>query len=85
VNGSQLYKTSSSVANALGGGSVVNPDGTVKAPSYTVNNAAVNNVGDAIKALDKGWTVNSNGKLGAGTAVKAGDQVILVLRLVSKT
>ncbi|MCH7353501.1 MULTISPECIES: ESPR-type extended signal peptide-containing protein, partial [unclassified Acinetobacter] len=73
INGSQLAKNAQSVSDALGGGSTVNPDGTVTAPNYTVNGADVNNVGDAITALDKGWTLQSNGE-NAG-AVKAGDTV----------
>ncbi|ENX43431.1 hypothetical protein F887_00608, partial [Acinetobacter sp. NIPH 2100] len=73
INGSQLAKNAQSVSDALGGGSIVNPDGTVTAPNYTVNGADVNNVGDAITALDKGWTLQSNGA-DAG-AVKAGDTV----------
>ncbi|MBQ9423713.1 MAG: hypothetical protein IJU32_09045, partial [Pyramidobacter sp.] len=36
VNGSQLWGYSSSAAKALGGGSTVNSDGTVTAPTYTV-------------------------------------------------
>lgn len=52
VNGSQLYAVSSSTAQALGGGAAVNPDGTISAPTYTVNGQAVNNVGDAITNLD---------------------------------
>ncbi|ENX36006.1 hypothetical protein F889_00705, partial [Acinetobacter colistiniresistens] len=51
----------------------VNPDGTVSAPNYTVNGNNVNNVGDAITALDKGWNLQSNGANAA--AVKAGDSV----------
>ncbi|GMA09746.1 hypothetical protein GCM10025882_01700 [Acinetobacter gyllenbergii] len=74
INGSQLAGTAQSVSNALGGGSVVNPDGTVTAPSYNVNGVASNNVGDAINALDKGWNLQSNGSDNAG-AVKAGDTV----------
>src|SRR5690606_29129164 len=73
INGSQLAGTAQSVSNALGGGSVVNPDGTVTAPSYNVNGAASNNVGDAINALDKGWNLQSNGADQA--AIKAGDTV----------
>ncbi|MCH7316217.1 ESPR-type extended signal peptide-containing protein [Acinetobacter sp. ANC 3882] len=73
INGSQLAKNAQSVSDALGGGSTVNPDGTVTAPNYTVNGADVNNVGDAITALDKGWTLQSNGENAA--AVKAGDTV----------
>lgn len=52
INGGQLYGTASSVATALGGGSVVNDDGTISAPSYNVQGASYNNVGSAIGALD---------------------------------
>ncbi|EOR03872.1 hypothetical protein F896_03331, partial [Acinetobacter genomosp. 15BJ] len=70
---SQLAGTAKSVSDALGGGSVVNPDGTVTAPSYTVNGETVTNVGDAIGELDKGWNLQSNG---ANTgAIKATDTV----------
>ena len=40
VNGSQLHGTSKSVAQALGGGSAVDSDGTVSAPSYTAGGVA---------------------------------------------
>ncbi|ENW94780.1 hypothetical protein F904_00624, partial [Acinetobacter dispersus] len=73
INGSQLANNAQSVADALGGGSTVNPDGTVSKPNYTVNGDSINNVGDAITALDKGWTLQSNGANAA--AVKAGDTV----------
>ncbi|EOR03877.1 hypothetical protein F896_03328, partial [Acinetobacter genomosp. 15BJ] len=73
INGSQLAGTAKSVSDALGGGSVVNPDGTVTAPSYTVNGETVTNVGDAIGELDKGWNLQSNGA-NAG-AIKATDTV----------
>ncbi|MBJ8420285.1 hypothetical protein I6M62_17740, partial [Acinetobacter courvalinii] len=73
VNGSQLHNTAQSTADALGGGSTVNPDGTVSAPNYSVNGTSLNNVGDAITELDKGWNLQSNGA-NAG-AVKAGDTV----------
>ncbi|WP_336141445.1 ESPR-type extended signal peptide-containing protein [Acinetobacter sp. 102] len=73
INGSQLAGTAKSVSDALGGGSVVNPDGTVSAPSYTVNGVESNNVGAAISELDKGWNLQSNGT--NGTPIKAGDTV----------
>ncbi|ENX52519.1 hypothetical protein F902_04270, partial [Acinetobacter higginsii] len=73
INGSQLAGTAKSVSDALGGGSTVNPDGTVTAPSYTVNGNNVTNVGAAISELDKGWNLQTNGA-NAG-AVKAGDTV----------
>jgi S-ribosylhomocysteine lyase LuxS involved in autoinducer biosynthesis len=60
INGSQLYGTSSSVANALGGGSTVNPDGTISAPSYSVGGTTVGNVGDAITNIDGRTTTNTN-------------------------
>ncbi|MPS63098.1 ESPR-type extended signal peptide-containing protein [Acinetobacter sp.] len=63
-----------STASNLGGGAVYNPvTGAVSSPIYTVNGSNLNNVGDAITALDKGWTLQSNGA-NAG-AVKAGDTV----------
>ncbi|WP_256675955.1 YadA-like family protein [Pseudomonas sp. SCB32] len=57
VNGGQLFGVSQSVANAMGGGSVVNADGSISAPSYTVTNAdgstsTINNMGDAISNID---------------------------------
>ncbi|NJM51839.1 MAG: hypothetical protein HC843_14035, partial [Sphingomonadales bacterium] len=40
------------LADALGGGASVAPDGTVTAPTYNVAGATQNNVGDALTALD---------------------------------
>ncbi|MDN8574576.1 ESPR-type extended signal peptide-containing protein, partial [Acinetobacter baumannii] len=49
-----------STANNLGGGaSYDSTTGAVSSPTYTVNGNNVNNVGDAITALDKGWTLQS--------------------------
>ncbi|WP_445406553.1 ESPR-type extended signal peptide-containing protein [Acinetobacter seifertii] len=63
-----------STASNLGGGAVYNPvTGAISSPIYTVNGSNLNNVGDAITALDKGWTLQSNGA-NAGV-VKAGDTV----------
>ncbi|WP_343573191.1 YadA-like family protein [Pseudomonas sp.] len=64
VNGGQLFGVSQSVANAMGGGSIVNPDGSISAPSYAVTNldgstTTVNNVGDAISNLDGRTTQNT--------------------------
>ncbi len=52
TNGGQLYAVAQSVAKDLGGGSQVNSDGTISAPSYTVGGTTVNNVGAAITNLD---------------------------------
>ena len=84
INGSQLYATNTYLTNlakgvavSLGGGSTVNEDGTVSAPSYTVGNAdtVVNNVGDALNILNQGWTLTAEGN---DTQVQAGDKVSLV-------
>ncbi|HYG05345.1 MAG TPA: YadA-like family protein, partial [Stenotrophomonas sp.] len=60
VNGSQLYGTNQSVVNALGGGSQLNPDGTITGPTYSVGGTSVNNVGDALSNIDGRVTNNSN-------------------------
>ncbi|MCA8023289.1 YadA-like family protein [Burkholderia metallica] len=57
VNGSQLHGVSSSVASAIGGGSVVNADGSISAPSFTVGDGSggtttVRSVGDVVTNLD---------------------------------
>ena len=63
VKGGQLFGTAQSIANNLGGGSIVNSDGTVSAPTYNVRNSAntsQNTVADAIEALNKGFKLQSN-------------------------
>src|SRR3546814_15994530 len=49
VNVSQL----TGVTDALGGGAGSNPDGSIKAPSYSVAGGTQANVGDALNALDR--------------------------------
>ncbi|MBK5048742.1 YadA-like family protein [Paraburkholderia domus] len=69
INGSQLYAHAASTAVALGGGSTVNPDGSVTAPSYTVGGTVVNNVGSAITNLDGRVTQNTSDIAGLQTTV----------------
>ncbi|QJP08630.1 MULTISPECIES: YadA-like family protein [Pseudomonas] len=59
INGSQLYDLASSTANALGGGSAVNADGSISAPTYFVDGTTINNVGDAITNIDGRVTQNT--------------------------
>jgi autotransporter adhesin len=59
INGSQLYANSESVAAGLGGGSTVNADGTISAPSYSVGGTTVHSVGDAVTNLDDRVTQNT--------------------------
>jgi autotransporter adhesin len=63
INGSQLYRTASSVANALGGGSTVTSSGAVSAPTYNIGGANYNNVGGALSALN-----DNLGAIGASVA-----------------
>ncbi|ONR94686.1 transporter, partial [Burkholderia cenocepacia] len=78
VNGSQLHGVSESVASAIGGGSTVNPDGSISAPSFTVGDGSggtkvVNSVGDAVTNLDGRTTINEGAitnlaaQIGSGT------------------
>ncbi|WP_346778444.1 YadA-like family protein [Paraburkholderia sp. Tr-20389] len=62
VNGSQLYNVSQSTANAIGGGSTVNSDGTISNPTYVINggNTTATNVGDAITNIDGRVTQNTS-------------------------
>ena len=62
VNGSQLYGTNKSITDALGGGSSVNPDGSIKGPTFNVDNRSYSNVGDAITAVD-GRVTNIDGRV----------------------
>ncbi|WP_269767791.1 ESPR-type extended signal peptide-containing protein, partial [Burkholderia ubonensis] len=59
INGGQLHGTAQSVANALGGGSSVDANGEVSAPTYSLTDSAdgskqvaYHNVGDALENLD---------------------------------
>ncbi|WP_026613660.1 YadA-like family protein [Ensifer aridi] len=56
INGSQLYGTSLSIANILGGGAIVNPDGTVSSPTYTIAGSTYTTVGGALTAIDNSLT-----------------------------
>lgn len=51
VTGDQLYAARKDAVDALGGGSSVGADGSVTAPSYPVYGETVNNVGDALAAV----------------------------------
>ncbi|MFC3653959.1 YadA-like family protein [Dyella humi] len=53
VNGSQLAATAQSTADALGGGSTVNADGTITTPTYTVGGQQVRGVEGAVNQLDR--------------------------------
>ncbi|WP_063888049.1 YadA-like family protein [Burkholderia pseudomultivorans] len=78
VNGSQLHGVADSVASAIGGGSTVNPDGSISAPAFTVGDGSggttiVNSIGDVVTNLDGRVTTNEGaitklaGEIGSGT------------------
>jgi len=85
VNGSQLHKTANSTATHLGGGSVVQTDGSISAPTYTVTDSTgtavtKNNVGDVLTVLNNRLdsvgtpvALNSNPSTGQVAAPTAAD------------
>jgi autotransporter adhesin len=52
VNGSQLRGVALSLSNSLGGGATVNVDGSLTAPTYTIDGADFDNVGAALEAVE---------------------------------
>ncbi|AQS40856.1 MAG: Trimeric autotransporter adhesin TAA [Candidatus Tokpelaia hoelldobleri] len=59
INGSQLYTANRNVAAALGGGAMVDANGNLMAPDYTIQMKSYQNVGDALGAVDTGMTTIS--------------------------
>ncbi|MGA6100568.1 ESPR-type extended signal peptide-containing protein, partial [Psychrobacter pocilloporae] len=59
INGSQLFDNAQSIANNFGGGSMVQLNGSVSAPSYALNGGTYNNVGDALGNLDSRTFTNT--------------------------
>ena len=50
VNGAQLYANTASTAAVLGGGSAINPDGSLKQPVYNIGGNTYSDVGSALAA-----------------------------------
>ncbi|AUT51270.1 YadA-like family protein [Paraburkholderia caribensis] len=75
VNGSQLYNVAKSTASAIGGGSTVNSDGSISAPSYVIGGTTMNSIAGAITNIDTRTTQNSNDitTIDARTTQIAGD------------
>ena len=54
INGGQIYANQDSVVAALGGGTKVNPDGTISTPSFVIGATTYNDVGSALTGLASG-------------------------------
>lgn len=52
INGSQLHKANTQTSTHFGGGSTVDSNGNITAPTYNVDNNTYHDVGSAIEALD---------------------------------
>jgi autotransporter adhesin len=68
VNVSQLM----GLTAALGGNAAVSADGSIKAPSYVVQDTTADNVGTALSALDKATTDNVTGIANLNTSINNG-------------
>ena len=79
ANFGQLTGMAQSVATQLGGNAAVNADGTVSAPTYTVQNTTVHDVGTALSALDTGITTNTNSIIGLDGRVSTSENNIVSL------
>ncbi|MGF6779988.1 ESPR-type extended signal peptide-containing protein [Paraburkholderia sp. GAS334] len=60
INGGQMYNLASTVADALGGGTSVNPDGSITQPIYNIDGKTYNSVGDVVTNIDGRVTNNTN-------------------------
>ncbi|BCF96479.1 hypothetical protein PPGU19_010480 [Paraburkholderia sp. PGU19] len=73
VNGSQLFNLASSTASAIGGGSTVNSDGSISAPSYVIGGATVNSIGGAVTNIDARTTQLANDVTNLTTSINNGE------------
>ncbi|AXE97883.1 YadA family autotransporter adhesin [Paraburkholderia hospita] len=73
VNGSQLYSVANSTASAIGGGSTVNSDGSISAPSYVIGGKTVNSIGGAVTNIDARTTQLANDVTNLTTSINNGE------------
>jgi autotransporter adhesin len=69
INGSQLYSLANSTASAIGGGSTVNSDGSISAPSYVIGGTTMNSIAGAITNIDARTTQNASDISSINTAL----------------
>lgn len=68
INGGQLFQALTDTASLLGGGASVGLQGAFVAPTYSIQNSAYHNVGDALGALDRKVSEIDQRVAGAGSA-----------------
>ncbi|QNR97973.1 YadA-like family protein [Stenotrophomonas sp. 169] len=68
INGGQLFQALTNTASLLGGGASVGLQGAFVAPTYSIQNSAYHNVGDALGALDRKVSEIDQRVAGAGSA-----------------
>ena len=69
VNVSQLRGMGTQVTNLFGGGSIVNPDGTITGPTYNIQGGNYTTVYDGFTAVDASLT-NLNNQINGGGGIK---------------
>ncbi|MEI4482924.1 YadA-like family protein [Phyllobacterium sp. CCNWLW183] len=69
VNVSQLRGLGTQITNNLGGGAVVNPDGTITGPTYNIQGGSYTTVYDGFTAVDASIT-NLNNQINNGGGIK---------------
>jgi trimeric autotransporter adhesin len=79
VNLRQLRANAQSVANALGGFTITNANGSITQPLYVVQGVATDNVGSALRLLDGGITTNTANLASLTTRVSGDEGSILGL------
>lgn len=76
INLGQLTAAANTHATILGGGVSVNADATLNLPTYSVQGAAVHDVGAAVSALDAGISATNNAVGNLGSRLQAVDAYV---------
>ncbi|AEG06860.1 YadA domain-containing protein (plasmid) [Sinorhizobium meliloti BL225C] len=69
VNVSQLKSLGSNITNLVGGGTTINPDGTITGPTYSIQGGSYSTVYDGFTAVDASLT-NLTNQINGGGGIK---------------
>ncbi len=83
TNGGQLYDSLGAMVSALGSGAVLGMQGVIVAPTYVIQSASYNTVGDALKALDGEVSALNKRVADGGTGGNNGGGVVLGDRVIA--